>query len=105
MPALFCPENEAAVPGGKLLKDGKGIVIGTVILHEDGKIRIRLGLQGFQQRREVGASVEGGEQDSGSHQVTPHFRKYLKTERIWRMRPRKVRVFSRDQRWVTTMPG
>ena len=77
----------------------------TVVLIKHLKIGKRLGGKGFKLSREIKLSVESGQQNLYLHQVIPHFRKYLKTERIWRMRPLNVRVFSRAQRCVTTISG
>ena len=68
-------------------------------------IRIGLPAQGGEKLRQVAASVAGSQQYNSIHQLIPHFRKYLMTERVCRKRPLNVRVFSLAQVWVTHISG
>ena len=103
--ALLAAEKKAAVTFRDAAEQGRGFICGTVVLHQDGKIRISLRSQRFQQGRQMSAAIVRGQQNGSLYHVIPHFRKYLKTETIWRMRPLKVRVFSRAHLWVTHISG
>ena len=98
-------EKKAAVTFRDAAEQGRGFICRTVVLHQDGKIRISLRSQRFQQGWQMSAAIVRGQQNGSLYHVIPHFRKYLKTETIWRIRPLKVRVFSRAHLWVTHISG
>ena len=102
---LLRAEGKALIFPTEISQEGNGLILRTVILKKNGKIRIGLAQQRVQQSRQMFASIICSEQDDCLHQVTPHFRKYLKTDRTCLMRPLKVRVFSRAQRCVTFISG
>ena len=79
-------------------------VLGAVILHQHPEVFSGLRSQRCKLLRQVGATVIAGQQHV-DHHFHPHLWKYLKMEDTCRRLPRRVRVFSRAQAWVTTMSG
>ena len=82
MPALLRGGAEAGIPAGPGVQKRSGSVHGSVILPEHFKILPGLAGQGSQLVRKIFFSLIGCQKDHRLHQLTPHFRKYLQTERI-----------------------
>ena len=80
--SLLSAGAKSPVPLPVFGKNFRRSVFGAVILPEYSKIGKCLGGKGFKLRPKKSFSLVHGQKNADGHQVIPHFRKYLQTERI-----------------------
>ncbi len=102
---LLASGKKAGIRPGNGGKQLPGPVCRTVILKEDLKILACLMEKRINKGGEICLALIRRQQYGSSHQVMPHFIKYFIADRIWRIRPFRVRVFSRAQRCVMHISG